>query len=73
MRVTEGLDSTDRARRESRSRLTTTTPRSPKLGELGGELVVRALDDLDAGRLTFTDQTNRWRPTREDLNRGAPA
>jgi methionyl-tRNA formyltransferase len=29
---------------------------SAKLAELGGDLLVRALDELDAGELTFTDQ-----------------
>jgi methionyl-tRNA formyltransferase len=58
MRVTAGLDSGPVA-------LVEKIPVSPgddyesvsaKLAELGGELLVRALDDLAAGRLEFTDQ-----------------
>jgi methionyl-tRNA formyltransferase len=58
MRVTEGLDSGPIALAEE-------IPIAPsddyaslsaKLADLGGELLVRALDGLEAGNLTFTDQ-----------------
>jgi methionyl-tRNA formyltransferase len=60
MRVTAGLDSGPVALMEE-------VPVSPgddyesvsaKLAEAGGELLVRALDDLVAGRLEFTDQND---------------
>jgi methionyl-tRNA formyltransferase len=58
MRVTEGLDSGPAALAEEIA----ISPKddyeslSVKLAELGGELLVRALDDLEHGRLQFTDQ-----------------
>jgi methionyl-tRNA formyltransferase len=58
MRVTEGLDSGPVALSEEVpvSGEDDYASLSAKLAALGGELLVRALDDLQAGRLEFTDQ-----------------
>jgi methionyl-tRNA formyltransferase len=58
MRVTEGLDSGPIALAEEVEIASGDDHKSlsAKLADLGGELLVRALDSLEAGQLAFTDQ-----------------